>query len=235
MRFVKVNQIKKMFLVIISIVLVRVYLSITIADSGFLRYSYDMKITSAEFVKGVIGDDYSMNDDLPHIVFLGRSNAGKSSTINKLVNRKKLVRTSVTPGKTREANFFLINDAFYLIDFPGYGYAKMSHKERDKMIKRILWYLQYSEVKPKLAVLIIDAKIGFTELDEEMLDILRDNGHPILILANKVDKLKQGDKEKLKKYLNETVLEPDQAVLFSAIKGMGREEVLDIIGKKIVE
>lgn len=192
-----------------------------------------MEIKSAEFVKGVIGNDYSMNDELPHIVFLGRSNAGKSSTINKLINRKKLVRTSVTPGKTREANFFLINKAFYLVDFPGYGYAKMSHTKRDKLIKRILWYLQYSEVKPKLVILIIDARIGFTELDEEMLDILRENNHPILILANKVDKLKQGDKDKLRKYLKKTVLEPDKAILFSAIKGIGVEEVLNIVESKI--
>jgi GTP-binding protein len=188
-----------------------------------------MDIKSAEFIKGVIGDDYSMGDELPHVVFLGRSNVGKSSTINTLLGRNSLVRTSSTPGKTREANFFKVNDMFYLVDFPGYGYAKMSHKERDKLIKRILWYLQYSEIKPKLAVLIIDAKLGITELDEEMLEILHANKHPVLILANKIDKLKQGDKVKLERYLQDVVNEDDTAVMFSAAKGTGKDVVLEII------
>ena len=93
-----------------------------------------MKISKSEFIKGVIGDDYGMDGDLPHIAFLGRSNAGKSSVINSLVGKKDLVKTSKMPGKTREANFFRINDSFFLVDFPGYGYAKHSVSERNKMI-----------------------------------------------------------------------------------------------------
>ena len=99
-----------------------------------------MKISKAEFTKGVIGDDYSLKDNLPHVAFFGRSNAGKSSVINSLVGKKNLVKTSKIPGKTREANFFKINDSFYFVDFPGYGYAKRSISERNKMIKRIFWY-----------------------------------------------------------------------------------------------
>lgn len=148
-----------------------------------------MKISKAEFVKGVIGDDYGMGDNLSQIAFLGRSNVGKSSVINSLVGKKNLVRSSKSPGKTREANFFRINDLFYFVDFPGYGYAKRSIKERNKMIKRILWYLRDSNVRPNAVVLIIDANVGITDLDREMIKILEENKHQIIIVANKMDKM----------------------------------------------
>lgn len=155
-----------------------------------------MKITKAEFVKGVIGDDYSLGNNLSKAVFFGRSNVGKSSVINSLVVRKDLVRSSKKPGKTREANFFLINDSFYFVDFPGYGYAKCSQKDRDKLIKRILWYIQFAEEKPNVVVLIVDVQVGITALDKEMLKTLRDNKHETIIAANKIDKLNQKDLSK---------------------------------------
>jgi len=150
-----------------------------------------MKITTAEFVKGVIGDNYGLNDNLPHIAFLGRSNVGKSSTINSLLNRKNLVRVSKKPGKTREANFYRLDKMCYFVDFPGYGYAKCSQKERDKLEKRILWYIQNSTTKPSVVVLIIDAQVGITQIDNEIIKTLRDNHHKIIIIANKIDKLNQ--------------------------------------------
>ena len=153
----------------------------------------DMKITKAEFIKGVIGDDYSLGDDLSQVAFFGRSNVGKSSVINSLVNRKNLVRSSKKPGKTREANFFRINESFYFIDFPGYGYAKCSQKDRDKLIKRILWYIQYADIKPKVVVLILDIQVGITVLDNEMIKTLKENKHQVIIVANKMDKLNQKD------------------------------------------
>lgn len=155
-----------------------------------------MKISKAEFAKGVIGDDYSMRDNLPHIAFFGRSNAGKSSVINSLVGKKDLVKTSKTPGKTREANFFRINDAFYFVDFPGYGYAKRSIAERNKIIKRIFWYVEFSNARPQAVFLITDAKVGLTALDQDMIKILGMNKHQIVIVANKIDKLTKGDAEK---------------------------------------
>jgi len=148
-----------------------------------------MKILKAEFVKGVTGDDYSLRDNLPQIAFFGRSNAGKSSVINSLVNKKNLVKVSKVPGKTREANFFRVNNSFYFIDFPGYGYAKCSIKDRNKIIKRIFWYIKYSNVRPKVIFLIIDAKVGLTVLDYEMIKILEENKHQVIIVANKIDKL----------------------------------------------
>jgi GTP-binding protein len=155
-----------------------------------------MKISKAEFAKGVIGDDYGMKDNLPHIAFFGRSNAGKSSVINSLVGKKDLVKVSKRPGKTRQANFFRINDSFYLVDFPGYGYAKRSILERNKMIKRIFWYVEFSKARPKAVFLIIDANVGLTALDRDMIKILKASKHQIVIVANKIDKSAKGDAEK---------------------------------------
>ncbi|PIP23315.1 MAG: ribosome biogenesis GTP-binding protein YsxC [Candidatus Nealsonbacteria bacterium CG23_combo_of_CG06-09_8_20_14_all_38_19] len=155
-----------------------------------------MKISKAEFAKGVIGDDYGMKDNLPHIAFFGRSNTGKSSVINSLVGKKDLVKASKMPGKTREANFFRINDSFYLVDFPGYGYAKRSILERNKMIKRIFWYVEFSNARPEAVFLIIDANVGLTALDRDMIKILEANEHQIVIVANKIDKLAKGAAEK---------------------------------------
>jgi len=155
-----------------------------------------MKILKAEFIKGVIGDDYSMRDNFPHIAFFGRSNVGKSSVINSLTGQRYLVKVSKHPGKTREANFFLVDNSFYLVDFPGYGYAKRSIKERNKMIKRIFWYIEHSNVRPKVVMLIIDIKVGLTDLDREMIQILENNKHNIIIVANKIDKLGKVAKEK---------------------------------------
>jgi len=155
-----------------------------------------MKISKAEFAKGVIGDDYGMEDNLPQIAFFGRSNVGKSSVINSLVGKKDLAKVSKIPGKTREANFFRINDSFYFVDFPGYGYAKRSMKERNKMIKRIFWYVEYSDIRPKAVFLIIDVKVGLTVLDRDMIKILEANKHQIVIIANKIDKLAKGAAEK---------------------------------------
>jgi GTP-binding protein len=167
------------------------------AEGGFLvELNRIMKISKAEFAKGVIGDDYGMEDNLPHIAFFGRSNVGKSSVINSLVGKKDLVRVSKVPGKTREANFFRINDFFYLVDFPGYGYAKRSILERNKMIKRIFWYVEFSNARPKAVFLIIDANVGLTALDRDMIKILEANKHQIVIVANKIDKLAKGAAEK---------------------------------------
>jgi len=155
-----------------------------------------MKIVKAEFVKGVIGDDYSLKHDLSHIAFFGRSNAGKSSVINSLVGRKNLVKTSKMPGKTREANFFRINNSFYFVDFPGYGYAKCPISERNRIIKRIFWYVKFSSARPRAVFLIIDANVGLTALDRDMIEVLKANKHQIIIVANKIDKLAKSAAEK---------------------------------------
>lgn len=151
-----------------------------------------MNINSAEFLKGITGTDIILSDGVPQIAFVGRSNVGKSSIVNSLVNRKDLVKTSNRPGKTTEINFFGINGKkFYFVDLPGYGYAKRSPKEKESIEKLILWYLMYSETSLFKVVLILDSKAGLTAFDEEMIRVLREKGHRLIIVANKVDKLNQ--------------------------------------------
>ena len=150
------------------------------------------QVNSAEFLKGIIGTDVILTDGVPEIAFVGRSNVGKSSLINSLVNRKDLVKVGNRPGKTTEINFFSINNKkCYLVDLPGYGYAKRPPREKDKIEKLILWYLMYSEATIFKVVLILDSKAGLTAFDEEMIRVLREKGHPFIIVANKIDKLNQ--------------------------------------------
>ena len=187
-----------------------------------------MKILKAEFIKGVIGDDYSLGDNLPQIAFFGRSNAGKSSVINSLVDKKDLVRVSKIPGKTSKANFFRINGSFYFVDFPGYGYAKRSINDRNKTIKRIFWYVEHSNVSPKAVFLIIDAKVGLTVLDHEMIKILEENKHQIIIVANKIDKIGKIATEKQLSSIQKEV--PHTFVLpYSAKTKKGKDELIEKI------
>jgi len=187
-----------------------------------------MKILKAEFAKGVIGNDYSLRDNLPQIAFFGRSNAGKSSVINSLVDKKNLVKVSKVMGKTREANFFCINDSFYFVDFPGYGYAKRSIKDRNKMIKRIFWYVKHSNVRPKVVFLIIDAKVGLTVLDHAMIKILEENKHQVVIVANKIDKLGKIAAKKQLSFIQKEA--PHIPVLpYSAKTKKGKDELIEKI------
>ncbi len=151
-----------------------------------------MKITSAEFLKGITGTDVILGDGVPQVAFVGRSNVGKSSVINSLVNRKELVKTSNRPGKTTEINFFGINGKkCYFVDLAGYGYAKRSPKEKESIEKLILWYLMYSGTTISRVVLILDVKAGLTDFDKEMVRVLREQDHQLVVVANKVDKLNQ--------------------------------------------
>src|SRR3989344_1081403 len=152
-----------------------------------------MKITSAKFVKGIIGTDDILTDGIPQIAFVGRSNVGKSSLINALVNKTDLVKVGKKPGKTKEINFFLINNSFYFVDLPGYGYAKLGPLEKDKIRKLMAWYFVESGIRLKLVVLIIDIRVGFTELDRQMLELLKGASHRFVIIANKIDKLKKSE------------------------------------------
>ncbi len=149
-----------------------------------------MKIKSAKFIKGVVGTDDILDDGKPQIAFIGRSNVGKSSVINALTGQKKLARTSSYPGRTQELNLFLINNSYYLVDLPGYGYAKASMKVRERLEKLINWYLFDSEYRQKKIVLIIDADVGATESDLEILRAMESHGKNFIIVANKIDKIK---------------------------------------------
>jgi GTP-binding protein len=150
-----------------------------------------MKVRSSEFVKGIRGTDPIVTASQPQFAFVGRSNVGKSSLINALCNKRELVKVSHKPGKTTEINYFLINGDTYFVDLPGYGYAKVGPEEKEKIIKLIIWYLTDSGAKPKKVALILDVKVGITEFDQQMIQILTEQQHPFILVANKTDKLNQ--------------------------------------------
>jgi GTP-binding protein len=149
-----------------------------------------MKITSTKFIKGVVGPDPILENDTPQIAFIGRSNAGKSSLLNSLTGVKKLAVTSKTPGRTREINVFLINDSHYFLDLPGYGYARAGAQMLEKLSELIFWYLLDVDYDQKI-VLLIDSVVGPTANDLEVLRELEKAGRDIVIVLNKVDKIKK--------------------------------------------
>lgn len=155
-----------------------------------------MKIKSAVFMRGVKGDNPMLDDGVPQVAFIGRSNAGKSSLINSFTGVADLARTSATPGRTQELNIFKINNSHYFIDLPGYGFAKTTFEAWQKLNKLIYWYLFQSGHDPKV-VLIIDSNIGPTPDDLGMLKFLEENGREIVVVANKVDNIKSSQ------YLNQ--------------------------------
>ena len=155
-----------------------------------------MKINSATFVKGIIGTDNILFDGKFQVAFMGRSNVGKSTLINTLLKRNGLARSSAAPGKTIRMDFFLINESFYFVDFPGYGYARRSSEKKERLAKMILWYLMYAEVENRLVIIVIDAKVGITAFDADILKTLEEHHINHIIVPNKIDKLKMGQKEK---------------------------------------
>lgn len=188
-----------------------------------------MNITSAEFVKGILGTDPILKHKNPQIAFVGRSNVGKSSVINSLVMRKDLVKSSSMPGKTREINFFFINKKYYFVDLPGYGFARMGAKGAEKIRKLILWYLGSGEARVKLVVLIVDSIVKPMPYDKEMSDILRAENIPFVVVANKIDRLNQTERSHNLRAIEAAL---GGAVLpYSARTHFGREELLDVITK----
>ncbi len=186
-----------------------------------------MQIKKADFVKGIRGTDPITDSEMPQIAFFGRSNVGKSSTINMLANRKSLVKSSGTPGKTREINFFRINDEYFFVDLPGYGYAKVSKTERDKLRKLILWYLRETKPQERILILVLDAQVGLTDYDREILDIAIRRDESLVVLVNKIDKLNQKNR---KVVIDKVTSETNYPVVpISAKKGKGRDLFFDTV------
>ena len=154
-----------------------------------------MKINSAEFLLSASTTRQFPAATLPEIAFAGRSNVGKSTLINSLLNRKKLVKTSATPGKTQLINFFKVNDQFYFVDLPGYGYAKVPESVRRKWQNLVEAYLSERETLRNV-VLIIDCRHNPTVQDRQLLEWLEYYQRPSLIVASKIDKLKRGQVQK---------------------------------------
>ena len=191
-----------------------------------------MDIKSAEFTRGITGTNKILEDNKSQIAFIGRSNVGKSSIINLLANRKNLVKSSSKPGKTRQINFFLINKKVYFVDLPGYGFMKMDLKKKEKIRKLIIWYLFRSEVEIDKVVFIVDAKTGPTDFDIEMLDLLKKSERKVIIVANKIDKLKKNDIRKQISKIEE-ITGYSKIIPFSVKKKKGKNELLDRIFNNI--
>jgi len=184
------------------------------------------KILSAEFIKGIIGTDDILTNGIPQIAFIGRSNVGKSSVINSLLQRRNLAKSSSTPGKTQQINFFLVNNNVYFVDLPGYGFAKLSKEKKEKLRKMILWYFTESESNSKKVILIVDAKVGPSAFDIEMSDFLKSLDLDVIIVANKSDKLNQSQRAKNLKSIIKLLIQ-DNVILYSAKTKEGRDELLE--------
>ena len=170
----------------------------------------------------------------PEIAFAGRSNVGKSSLINGLLNRKNLARTSSTPGKTITINFYLVNKDFFFVDLPGYGYAKAARTERAKWGKMIEKYLN-NRPNLKSVFLLVDSRIPPTSDDQQMFNWVVDAGFEPVVIATKTDKLSKNQTIRSLGIIRKTLgASQDVKILpFSALKRTGREEILELIGSII--
>jgi len=170
-------------------------------------------------------DGWRPQNDLPEVAFAGRSNVGKSSLLNKLVRRKAFARVSNTPGRTREINFFKVNDQFVLADLPGYGYARISKERKAEWRPLIEGYLRRS-VALRGVVQLLDARHAPTADDRQMLDFLAELETPTVVVLTKIDKLSpHGVQERMKAIGTSLHLDPDQMIPFSAVTGAGRDEL----------
>lgn len=189
-----------------------------------------LNLQKAEFVRSAAGPKDFPRDPLPQIAFAGRSNVGKSSVINRLLNRKNFARVGAAPGKTTHINYFRIDGKLYLVDLPGYGYAKVSHQEKERWAKLIQsWFDDRSLMT--FGILIVDSRHKPTANDIIMCDYFKSTERPFAVVANKLDKLKKSEIEPNLQQIRDT-LELDETVKiisFSAEKGSGREELLRLI------
>ena len=183
-------------------------------------------IRSLEFMGGMASvGGWRPESSLPEIAFAGRSNVGKSSLLNRLIHRKKFARVSNTPGRTREVNFFKVNDAFILVDLPGYGYARVSKERRAEWRPLIEGYMRGSN-QLRGIVQLIDVRHDPTADDRQMLDFLGELGVPAVVVLTKIDKLKPKEKaDRVFAIARDLALDAEQVIPFSAVTGEGRDDL----------
>ena len=184
----------------------------------------------AQFVRSAARPADFPRDDLPQVVFAGRSNVGKSSVINRLLGRKNLARVGSAPGKTTHINYFGVDDKLYLIDLPGYGYAKVSQWERERWGRLIeAWFADTRLMT--LGILIVGARHKPTADDRTMSDFFLGTGKPYVVVANKLDKLRKSQVEDNLACIRQTLELPEEVELiaFSAEKGDGKERLLELL------
>ncbi|WP_040212238.1 ribosome biogenesis GTP-binding protein YihA/YsxC [Clostridium polynesiense] len=189
-----------------------------------------MIIKTSEFITSAVKREQYPTDEKYEIAFVGRSNVGKSSIINAITNRRHLAKVSSTPGKTRLINFFLINGEFYLVDLPGYGYAKVSKKEKASWGNIIESYLN-SRSQLKRVVLLVDCRHKPTADDILMYQWIKHYGYEVIIVATKSDKLSKNDIKKSEKVIKDTLeLDGDTNIIFfSSVKKENKEVLIDTL------
>ena len=188
-----------------------------------------LNVNRVDFVKSAAAPAQFIRSSLPAVAFAGKSNVGKSSVINRLLNRKNFARVGSEPGKTVHVNYFLVDERVYWIDLPGYGYAKVSQKERERWAELMEQF--FASGLFSLGVMIVDARHKPTADDVTMAAYFRQPGRPFAVVANKLDKLKKSKIEPNLALIRETLsLAEDTALIpFSAEKGQGREALLALI------
>ena len=194
-----------------------------------------MRIIKAEYLKGAVDKNSWPEEIYPEVVFCGRSNVGKSSLINMLTNKKNLARTSQVPGKTQLLNFFNINDMLYFVDFPGYGYAKVSKDMKKQFGKMIEEYIKNREAL-RLVFLLVDMRHKPTEDDVLMYEFLKYHDLNIKVIATKCDKIKNSErKECIDNILNTLNITKEDLIITSSEKRIGFDLILGELDKVINE
>ncbi len=193
-----------------------------------------MKVTQAEIVMSAVKPEQYPTDGFPEFALAGRSNVGKSSFINKMINRKGLARTSSKPGKTQTLNFYKLNETIFFVDVPGYGYAKVSKTEREAWGKMIETYITTREPL-RAMLLIIDLRHKPSADDVMMYDFLKHYEIPTIVIATKADKIPKGKWQKHLKVVRETLdlVKGDEIILFSSETGLGKDQAWNAIQARI--
>ena len=186
-----------------------------------------LNVNKADFIKSAANPKQFIRSSVPTVVFSGKSNVGKSSVINRLLNRKNFARVGASPGKTIHVNYFLIDGKIYFVDLPGYGYAKVAQSERERWGKLMEDFFSEPALID-LGVMIVDARHKPTADDVTMAEWFRSSGCRMVVVANKLDKLKKSEIEPNLKLIRGTLDLPEEVLLipFSAEKGQGRDELM---------
>ncbi|MCI7741528.1 MAG: ribosome biogenesis GTP-binding protein YihA/YsxC [Clostridiales bacterium] len=193
-----------------------------------------LNVNKAEFIKSAASPNQFIRSSTPSVVFAGKSNVGKSSVINRMLNRKNFARVGASPGKTIHVNYFLIDGKVYFVDLPGYGYAKVSQTERDRWGKLMEQFFA-AEGLVDLGVMIVDARHKPTADDVTMAEWFKNSGCRLVVVANKLDKLKKSEIEPNMALIRQTLDLPENVLLipFSAEKGQGRDALMAEIMKEL--
>ncbi len=195
-----------------------------------------MQVRSAEFLKSTIRSKDYPKDRRPEFAFLGRSNVGKSSVMNALLGKKRLAKTSSTPGKTQMINFFDVNGQFYFVDLPGYGFAKVPLKVKAKWGRVVNAYLDERDAL-RLVVLLLDSRRKPSAQDHEILEFLDRAEVPTVLVATKIDKLKRSERKRNLEKIREVLALSEDALLvpFSVVTGEGKKELWSVIDELLSE